>query len=695
MPPSLRAPGSRADYRIGIDVGGTFTDFAAVRLRDGEIINFKEPSTPADPSIAVGRGLATLMAQNGLEPADISLIVHGTTIGLNAILQRKGAPLVLLVSEGNRDILEIGRGRMQRPYAMFAVKEEPLVARDRVFTCSARAGADGSTVRFPDAAELDALAERLRRSDAPSIAIALLNAYANPTLEQRLKQALAERLPGALLTTSTEIWPEMREYERCLVTLLNACIKPLMSQYYLRLQERLRELKLDAGIFITASNGGTLSLKTAMARPIDSVLSGPASGVVAAGQLAAELGIDKVVTVDIGGTSSDMAVCSGKRPDVTTHGSLGAFPLVMPAVNVTAIGAGGGSLIRVDAQGLLKVGPESAGADPGPACYGRGGRLATITDCYLATGLLRFDGFADGRMTLDRAASIRALEQVADALAFTGPDRAIRAAFAALSVATANMATEMLKELARRGVDPNEVVLLPFGGAGPTHASMLAEEVGIDRIAVPPAPGLFCAYGALAADARRDFIRSMKRPLDDAAASAVARHFGELRDEAAQWLDDEGELVATRAFAMSLDMRYAGQAFEINVDVLEETAMSRPALAARFHEAHLRLHGFADPDAAVEVHSVRVQAVGAIPRPPAARWQPRADGASATRRQVWQGDGWVDFQVVQRASLAVGETLRGPTLVEQADTTVTLPCGWAAQVRPDGSLLMEKTNASA
>ncbi|MDP1543112.1 MAG: hydantoinase/oxoprolinase family protein, partial [Polycyclovorans sp.] len=401
-------------------------------------------------------------------------------------------------------------------------------------------------------------------------------------------------------------------------------------------------------------------------------------------------GLERVVTVDIGGTSSDMAVCTPSRPDVTTQTWLGALPLITPTVNVTAIGAGGGSLVRVDSHGLLKVGPESAGADPGPVCYGRGGAQPTITDCYLTLGLLRSDGFAGGRMLLDRDAARVALDKIGAQLGFGSTDRAVKAAAAALSVATSNMATEMLKDLARRGVDPNEVVLLPFGGAGPTHAAMLAEEVRIQRITVPPAPGLFCAFGALAADARRDFIRMVKRPLDDRSALMAKDHFATLTQEAQQWLAEEGPLIGSRTFLLSADMSYVGQAYEINVDLPVEPDITVAALGASFHEAHHRLYGFADPEAPIELQNVRVQAVGAMTRPRPAQWQPREGVASTTRRNVWQADDWLEFQVAQRDVLTVGATLKGPTLVEQPDTTVFIPSGWTAHVLGDGTLMMEK-----
>lgn len=686
---SQAAPG-RGDYRVGIDVGGTFTDFSVMRLSDGTVLNHKEPSTPSEPSLAVQRGLKAVMDSHRLMPDDLGLIVHGTTIGLNAILQRKGARLALVVSNGNRDILEIGRGRMLRPYAMFGRKEPPLVARSDVFPCSARAGADGSTVAFPDSRELDDLAARLRAAGVEAVAVTLLNAYCAPDVEARLKKELAQRLPDLPVTTSTEVWPEMREYERCLVAVLNASVQPLMTRYYGQLQSHLGELGIRCSIFITASNGGTLSMKTAAERPIDTVLSGPASGVVAASNLAREHGLERVVTVDIGGTSSDMAVCTPSRPDVTTQTWLGELPLITPTVNVTAIGAGGGSLVRVDSHGLLKVGPESAGADPGPVCYGRGGGQPTITDCYLTLGLLRSDGFAGGRMLLDRDAARVALDKIGAQLGFGSADRAVKAAAAALSVATSNMATEMLKDLARRGVDPNEVVLLPFGGAGPTHAAMLAEEVRIQRIAVPPAPGLFCAFGALAADARRDFIRMVKRPLDDRSALMAKDHFATLTQEAQQWLTEEGPLIGSRAFLLSADMRYVGQAYEINVDLPVESDITAAALGICFHEAHHRLYGFADPEAPIELQNVRVQAVGAMTRPRPAQWQPRGGVASTTRRNVWQADDWLEVQVVQRDLLTAGAALNGPTLVEQPDTTVFIPFGWIARVLGDGTLMMEK-----
>lgn len=678
------------DHRIGIDVGGTFTDFSVMRLADGAIFNHKEPSTPADPSLAVQRGIAAVLRNHALAPSDIGLVVHGTTIGLNAILQNKGARLSLVVSSGNRDILEIGRGRMARPYAMFGDKERPLVPRSGVFECSARGGADGVIVSFPTAGELDALANSLLAVGSEAVAIALLNAYACPQMESDIRHELEIRLPGLPITTSTDVWPEMREYERCLVAALNASIHPLMTRYFEQLRSRLADLRIDCNIFITASNGGTLSLATAEQRPIDTVLSGPASGVVAASDLAREHGLARVVTVDIGGTSSDMAVCTPSRPEVTTQSWLGELPLITPTVNVTAIGAGGGSLIRVDEQGLLKVGPESAGADPGPVCYGRGGDTPTVTDCYLAMGFLRPDGFAGGRMQLDATAAMRALDPIGAALGLGAADRAARAAAAALSVATANMATEMLKDLARRGVDPGEVSLLPFGGAGPTHAAMLAEEVRIQRIVVPPAPGLFCAFGALAADARRDFIRSIKRVLTESSVGLATEYARRLRTQAANWLEEEGPLITTRSFLISLDMRYVGQAHEINVEVPEGAEFTTANIAARFHAAHRTLHGFADVEGSIELQSVRVQAIGSLDRARPAQWRRATDPVPTSRRPVWYADDWVDFKVVQRESLGPGDVLRGPTLVEQADTTVVVPHAWTAKVVSDGTLMMEK-----
>ncbi|WP_237110305.1 hydantoinase/oxoprolinase family protein, partial [Nonomuraea sp. MG754425] len=561
--------------RIGIDVGGTFTDLVAAVPDRGLVVHHKEPSTPADPSLAVADGLAAILERAGLRPEQVAGLTHGTTIGLNAIIQRRGARIALVVTEGYRDLLEIGRSRMPSSFDLYAGKEEPLVPRNRIVEIPARLGPGGEPVRVPGPADLDRVAARLRAVGADAAAVVVLHGYTDPAFEEGVAASLRERLPGLPVTASATVWPEVREYERALVACLNAYIQPLMDAYFTRLERRVRELGVAAPIFISASNGGSMSLRSAAERPIETVLSGPAAGVAAAARLAREAEIGGIVTFDMGGTSSDIAVTVGGAPELATHTTVGGLPLILPVVAVNAIGAGGGSVVWADGQGVLKVGPASAGADPGPVAYGRGGERPTVTDCYLVTGLIDPATFLGGRMRLDAAAATKALSSITLAGSGTEADPAanggdtVRASGAdadqagrgeadqasgadagrtansgdaeevaagALRVATAGMATELQKIMAQRGLDPRRFTLVPFGGAGPTHAAMLAGEVGITHIVVPPTAATFCALGAAGADLRRDFARSLRRTLDGTGAARLSEVLAELSDQARDWL---------------------------------------------------------------------------------------------------------------------------------------------------------------
>ena len=407
-------PSSRGFCRIGIDVGGTFTDFVLHNRRSGELVRYKEPSVPEDPSRSVELGLPALIERAKVAHADIELIVHGTTLGLNTIIQRKGARLGLVVSKGNRGILEIGRAQLANAFSFALQKEEPLVPRHLVLETRARLAHDGAIVAEPDEAELEAIARRFAAAKVDAITVMLLHSYALPEMESRVAAQLRRHLPDMPITESAQIWPERREYERCLVALINAYVQPLMESYLDRLTARVRALGITGPIYITANNGGTLSIDTARRRPIDTLLSGPASGVVAASITAQTTGQTHLITVDMGGTSADMSVIQAGAPEHTTRTHVGEFPLIVPVVNVSAIGAGGGSIVWVDQQGVLKVGPQSAGASPGPVCYGKGGTEATVTDCYLLAGYIDPAHFLGGRMRLDADASKRALETIAE-----------------------------------------------------------------------------------------------------------------------------------------------------------------------------------------------------------------------------------------------------------------------------------------
>ncbi|MFB4295066.1 hydantoinase/oxoprolinase family protein [Actinomadura sp. NTSP31] len=700
------APGPR----VGIDVGGTFTDLVLAVPADGRVLHHKEPSTPEDPSRAVADGLAAILRQAGLRPGALAGVTHGTTIGLNAVIQRRGARIALVVTEGFRDVLEIGRSRMPSSFDLYAGKEEPLVPRERIVEIGARLGPDGAPTTVPDEAELDRVAAALAATRAEAAAVVVLNAYAAPAFEEDVTARLRDRLPGMRLAASATVWPEVREYERTLVACLNAYIQPLMRGYFDRLVERLGALGVTAPVYIAASNGGSLGLAGAAERPLETILSGPASGVAAAARLAAAAGLDDVVTFDMGGTSSDIAVVTGGRPEFATHTTVGGLPLILPVVAVGAIGAGGGSVVRVDEQGVLKVGPHSAGADPGPVAYGRGGARPTVTDCYLVAGVVDPAGFLGGRMPLDAGAAAKALAEVAARLGWDGADATERAAAAALQVATAGMAVELRKTLAQRGLDPARFALVPYGGAGPTHAAVLAEEVGIAHIVVPPTAATFCALGAAGADLRRDLARSIRQRLDDAGAARLREVLTGLAAQARSWLAAQGAVTGAPELLYSADLRYTGQAYELRVpldaDALDADALDAGALdagaldagaldaasvAEAFHADHERLYGFRDPDAPIELGTARLAITaptGGLPRPAVP-----AGGAApvpAGHRSVLLPAGRFDAAVFARGGLRHGDALTGPVIVEQDDTTVLVPPGWSLEVGAAGDLHLHR-----
>lgn len=681
----------KSGARIGIDVGGTFTDFVLSNPNDGSLTYYKEPSTPDEPSRALIEGLQSLLKKAGMTPSDVGTLMHGTTIGLNAIIQRRGATIALVVSKGYRDILEIARSRMPSSFDFHASKEEPLVPRLRILEIDARLSASGAVSKAADDAELDRVAAELKALGVDAAALVLINGYTTPSVEIDMAQKLSERAGGLSITSAAAIWPEIREYERTLVACLNAYIQPLMQRYFAGLKKGLERDGVIAPILVTASNGGSLSLVSAHERPVETILSGPASGVMAAARLAEAADVKSIITFDMGGTSSDIAVAQAGSAELATRTDIGGLPLVLPVVDVSAIGAGGGSIVWVDAHGLLKVGPQSAGAMPGPVSYGRGGKEPAVTDCYLALGYIDPAGFLGGRMKLDVDAARKALAEVGARIGLTGEDGAALAAEGALAVTTAGMATELYKTLASRGLDPAAFALVPFGGAGPTHANLLAAEAGIGRVVIPPAAGTFCALGAAAADLRRDFVRSIRRSVDDKTAALMLDVMKELEDEGSTWLDREGETSQTRRFERGADMRYAGQAYELRVK-LDENCRDAASIAEAFHLEHERIYGFRDTDTDVELGTVRLAVVGVTenisqPEIAAGSGKPACKG----ERPIFRSGKWVSAGVYDRSALGAGDQIAGPAIIEQDDTTTVLLPDWSARADALGNLHLERT----
>ena len=695
----MSGPHSEPAFVVGIDVGGTFTDFVLFKpeVDGGSFTHHKEPSSPDDPARAVGEGLVAVMTLANVGRDAQGVILHGTTIALNAILQDKGAPVALITSRGNRDVLEIGRARMPSSFNFALGKERRVVPRDRVLECSTRIGPDGIAITTADDAELDAIATRIRTWNLTAVAVMLLNSYVDKAPEVDVATRLAKRLPGVHFVASSDIWPEIREYERALVAVLNAQITPLMDGYLRRLETLLVEAGVKATVFISASNGGVLGLATARARPIDTILSGPASGVTAAVAIAATANIERIVSFDMGGTSTDISMVRHGVAEFTNQTTVGELPVILPSVDVSAIGAGGGSIIHVDDQGLLKVGPASAGAAPGPAAYGRGGDKPTVTDSYVANGWIDPDHFLGGRMRLDRELARGALRAVAQQTGHADLAEPEAVADAALRIATARMATGLTRHLAQKGEDARSFTLVPFGGAGPTHASFLANETGISRILVPRAASTFCALGAILSRVKRAYAASLGADRRDLAKGAVWPLFDQLEADARTWIADEGQLLAELEFEYSADMRYRGQAFNIEVrippDVHDKQATE--GLYELFHREHERLYGFREEKGTVEAVTARVTVSAQVCKVPLARATVAAKSEAARAvRDVYHAGVWQPYTIHQRDALPVGARLEGPAIIEQSDTTIPLLTGWSATVDPFGNLVMERGAAS-
>ena len=667
--------------RVGVDVGGTFTDFVAFDDDSGTTRAFKVPSARADPVGAVVDGFRRLVDE-GARPREVALFVHGTTIALNALLQRGGARVGLLVSRGFRDVLQLRRLRLKGAPGFFVEQPSPLVPRRDIREIGARILADGTEIRPLDTSEVVAAAEELVGSGCEALAICFLHAYRDPAHERAAAAAIRERLPAVHVTLSGEIWPQQHEYERTEIAVINAHVAPVMERYFRRLVASLAELRVRAPLFSTKSSGGIMSAARAAERPVETLLSGPASGVVAAAALGRAAGWDALVALDMGGTSADIGLVERGEVRTSTENAIGDFPVIMPAVDIASIGAGGGSIAHVDASHVLKVGPRSAGAEPGPASYGRGGREPTVTDAYVTLGMIVPDRFLGGELPLDEEAAQHACGRVGAPLRLNAEE----AAEAIVRVATSNMFSVLLPLMAQRGANPRDFTLLAYGGAGPTHAFYLAREVGFERVIVPPAPGTFCALGCLLADVRADFVRTVYAPLEELSDERLAGVFHELRGEAERWVAEERVDAAT-TMGYAADMRYGGQSYEIAVALPEPDGAFRLRVVDAFTETYQRIYGYSDRSAPVELVNARAYVIGTTPKPQLLA-APGGDGARPQgARRIRFGGAHHEAAVYERRELAPGTTLAGPAIVLQYDTTTFVPPGCRLEVDRLGNLV--------
>jgi N-methylhydantoinase A len=663
---------------IGVDVGGTFTDFYAFDSANGRARYYKTPSTPDNPAKAILTGLRELAEREAISLATVVALAHGTTVATNALIQRKGGTVAVVTTRGFRDLLEIGRQVRPRMYDMRLDFPPPLAERRHRFEISERIGPAGEVIAPLATTELKGIAAAVRTSGAEACAICLLFSYLNPEHERRIGEYLRQRLPGVAISLSSEVQPEFREYERFSTTLLNAYLQPVVDAYMSRLQKDLAAVAPQARIGINQSSGGLMSIDRARRFPIRTALSGPAAGTVGAIYVARSSKRPNVITLDMGGTSADVALIRNFRAATAFNRDVADFPIRLPMVDINTIGAGGGSIAWFDRDGLLKVGPISAGAVPGPACYGTGGTQPTVTDANVVLGRLSSRGLLGGTMALLPEAAEQAVATVADRLGIGVK----KTAQGILDIVTANMVRAIRAISVERGHDPRGFTLLPFGGAGPLLASSVARSLGIREILVPLSPGILCAQGLMVTETKEDFVRSRRLPVDEAGVSDLHAILGALRTEAESWYQQEGIASETGYSQIHVDMRYVGQNFELQVPVDAAKARSRAPSASElrelFFKAHETSYGFFNAEDPVEVVNVRLTAHGAPHLLPAPTASPGASASPAPieHRSVWfAADGApLATPVYRRDDIAAGWSTVGPAIVDQFDaTTVIFP----------------------
>jgi N-methylhydantoinase A len=679
--------------RIGVDVGGTFTDVVVVD--EGRLRGLKTPSTPDRPDDGVVDGLEKAEGE-GIDLASVTFLGHGTTVATNAVLEGELPATALVTTEGFRDVLEIGRQDRADLYDLDFERPDPLVGRDRRLTVPERVGPDGEALEPLDDADLDALAERL--PDVEAVAVSLLFSFRRPDHERRVRERLRERDADLAVSLSSDVLPEFREYERTSTTALNAALRPVMETYLERLSHRTREAGVDCDPAVMQSHGGLTSADAASETPVNTVLSGPAAGVRGAGYLAGAAGHEDVLTMDMGGTSTDVSLVTGGDPARTTDWAIAGYPLGVPTVDIHTIGAGGGSIARVDAGGALRVGPESAGADPGPAAYGAGGDRPTVTDAHVVLGRIHPDYPLGGDLSVDVDAARGAVERgVADPLG----QSVEAAARGVLEVARANMERALRVVSVERGHDPREFALVAFGGAGPLHAPRLAEDLSIPTVLVPRLAGVLSGLGLLASDLEHTYVRSVVEPLADVTREDLAGWFDDLVAEGRERLGSEGIDADAMAFERALDLRYRGQSYSLTVPVdrldgagdatgdASDDAPAAPLATAadRFHERHECQYGHANPDEPVELVTARVRAVGEIPAVDVrSEVSGTVDDAVLGERPVGFDGGEREVTVYEHARLPPGGEFDGPAVVQaDAATTVVHP-GQSVSVDERGTL---------
>jgi N-methylhydantoinase A len=678
--------------RVAIDIGGTFTDATLIDEESGAVSIAKVLTTPSDPSEGFMQAFERALGDERAE--DVQFVVHATTVATNAIIEGKIARSGFVTTDGFRDLLEIARQVRPTLYDTQFEKPPPLVPRDRAVGVKERLGPAGEVLLELDDDSVRAAGALLRREQVESVAVCLLHSYVNPVHELRVGAILAEELPGIPISLSAEVAPEFREYLRASTTVINAVIRPVVQRYLERIEGRLADAGVQAELLVMQSSGGVFGSDAAARKPVFMVESGPAAGVIASAHLGETLGRPDMLSFDMGGTTAKVGLIQGGQPSVTKdynvggHAgagiggmSLSGYPVRTPVVDLVEIGAGGGSIAWVDSGGLLRVGPQSAGADPGPVCYRRGGVEPTVTDANVVLGRLNPAYFLGGEMGLDVEGARAAIEErCAKPLGLSVTE----AAYGIVEIANAAMVNALNLISVQRGYDPRDFVLVGFGGAGPAHANAIARDAEMPTLLIPRSPGIFSATGLLTTDLKRDAAVTIMRRLDEVDPAEVEATFAELEAAGRGELEQEGLAGDRVEFVRQIDLRYVGQSYELTIPAGD-------GLLERFHAEHDRTYGFAAPTEPVELVSLRLTSVGRIAKPPVRKLDPGATPEPKERREVYfaETEGYVDCPIYDRYALPAGATFAGPAVVEEFDSTTVVHPGFAVTVDETGNLIVE------
>ena len=669
-------------YIVGVDVGGTFTDLLCLNTESQELLSEKVPSIPGSQ----WKGVLGALEKLGIDYGEIRAFVHGTTIATNALLERKGAKTGLVTTEGFRDTLEIGRTRrlIGGLFDIKFVKPKALVSRDLRIEIEERVAADGEVLQSVDTVDFAPIVEKFREIGVEAIAVAFMNSYRNSVNEDTALsklQALAGDVP---VCTSTGVVPEKGEFERFSTCVLNAYLTPIVTTYLETLAGELEGQGITAPVSIMGSNGGVMTLEQAAKFAAGTFLSGPVGGAGGAVRICEMAGVDDCITFDMGGTSTDVALIHQLTPRISHANQIDAYPLQVPQLDIHTIGAGGGSIAWVQPDGTLEVGPQSAGAMPGPACYQRGGTEPTISDANLMLGRLPTDRTLSGGLQLAKGLSEAAFSRLAEKLG-DGAGSPVQLADGVLRIAVSKMAGAVREVSVHRGFDPRDFALLGFGGAGPMHVFLVAEELSIPQVIVPRFPGHLSALGQLLADLRHDFVVAWGGPLDEIGIADLGEKAGAMRDESSARLVDDGFAEDRHEHTFTLDMRYVGQSFTLSIPC-DPLSTSWEALREAFHDRHEQTFGRADRHSEVELVNIRLFSLGLIDKP-ALNFAPSEAGDPVIEtRQVWFGDDWTDCPVMDRTKMGAGESFQGPMIIEEAGGTSVVPPGWIVNVHESGSL---------